>query len=107
MHGAPTLDWWLEALPADQESHVAFEIDYDDRRDLWGDLGAGLVARVRELRPRQARWVGVNFQSTVLEVFEPWAAEEIVYQWLWADLARINWVDGMLGPRPTGFGPML
>ena len=97
MYGAPTLlDWWLEALPAHQESEVSLQIDYEDRRDLWGSLGGEQAARVRRLRPRQARWIDVTLQSTVLEVFEPWAAEEIVYQWLWSDLKRINWTDGNL-----------
>jgi hypothetical protein len=60
--------------------------------------------QARSLRPRQARWLDVTLHSSVLEVFEPWAAEELVYHWLWDDLKRIRWVDGTLGGRPTGYG---
>lgn len=38
----------------------------------------------------------------VLDLDEDTAAEELVYQWLWSDLQRIKWVDGMLGQRPYG-----
>jgi hypothetical protein len=37
-------------------------------------------------------------------VFGPLAAEELVYGWLWDDLARIKWVDGKLGTGPLGYG---
>ncbi len=69
--------------------------------------GEELLARNRSLRPRQARWLDVSLQSTILEVFEPWAAEEIVYAWLWKDLARIDWTNGMLGSRPSDFESLI
>jgi hypothetical protein len=105
--GGPTMTWWLEAIPAGEASQIAIEIEHVEDRDLWGEIGHDLVIRARSLRPRQARWLDATLHSGFLEIFQPWAAEEIVYKWIWDDLKRIRWVDGVLRGRPTGYGGIL
>lgn len=105
--GGPTMTWWLEALPAEDASQLAIEIEDVEDRELWGEIGHGLAMRARSLRPRQARWLDATLHSGFLEIFEPPAAEELVYKWLWDDLKRIRWVEGTLRGRPTGYGGIL
>jgi hypothetical protein len=105
--GGPTMTWWLEALPAGEDAQVAIELKHVEDRDLWGAIGHELVMRARALRPRQAAWLDATLHSGFLEIFEPPAAEELVYSWLWNDLKRIQWVDGTLRGRPTGYGGIL
>ncbi len=105
--GGPTMTWWLEAQPCNDAIQVAIEIDHDPDRDAWRTIGPASVARARELRPEQARWLDMTLHSQYLDVFQPWAAEELVYKWLWDDLKRIRWVDGTLHGRPTGYAGQL
>src|ERR1035438_3155201 len=81
--GGPTMTWWLESQPSNDAIQVAIEIDPDPDRDAWRTIGPAMVARARELRPDQARWLDVTLRSQYLDVFQPWAAEELVYKWLW------------------------
>ena len=105
--GGPTMTWWLEALPAGEGAQIAIEIERVEDRDLWGAIGHQLVMRARSMRPRQAAWLDVTLHSGFLQIFESPAAEELVYSWLWNDLKRIQWVDGTLRGRPTGYGGIL
>jgi hypothetical protein len=103
--GGPSITWWLEALPASESIEIAIQLDHEYHRDVWFDEVRKALSRARVLRPKQSRWLDATMHNSVLEVFEPWAAEELVYGWLWEDLKRISWVDGLMGSRPTGFGP--
>lgn len=95
----PTIDWYLEPLPANQMSRVEFRLA--DQDDLWTErLDLGLSDRLKELRPRAAKWLYPIYHRSVLEVFTVYDAAELVYSWLWSDLDRIRWVDGLLGRRP-------
>jgi hypothetical protein len=62
------------------------------------------VSKLRRLRPRQSRWIGVVRHHGVLDLDEEDCVEELIYKWLWDDLARIKWVGGMLGTRKLGAG---
>ena len=102
--GAPTIVWWLEALSIGQTSCVQIAIEHEDRREEQFAEFRGTALQARALRPRQARWLDATMHSSILDVFELWSAQELVYDWIWDDLKRIKWVDGNLGNRPTGFG---
>ena len=104
--GGPTITWWLEALPTGKSIEIAIQLNSEDHRDVWFDEVREALTQARALRPGQSRWLDATMHNSVLEVFEPWAAEELVYGWLWEDLKRTSWVDGLLGGRPTGFGPI-
>jgi len=99
--GAPTMQWWLEALPTTEKSDVAIQLD-PERGEHWSPAnGQQILERTRALRPAQSQWLDLTMHNSILHVFEPWAAEELVYGWLWKDLERISWVDGMIGERPS------
>lgn len=99
--GAPLEDMWLEPLPEGSQSRV--EVHRAEGRPDWThDVWQERIAELRRLRPLQARWIGMVLHHGVLDLDEDTAAEELVYQWLWSDLQRIKWVDGMLGQRPYG-----
>jgi hypothetical protein len=102
--GGPTITWWLEALPRGDTSRVDIKIEHLDKRDEQHNEFRGAAHRSRAVRPQQARWLNATMHSSVLDVFELWSAQELVYHWLWNDLRRISWADGILGVRPTGFG---
>jgi hypothetical protein len=101
--GGPTLTWWLQALEPDKDIEIAITIDPVRDRHPWDEVdGHDLVMQARALRPQQARWLDTTLHDGFLDIFEPCAAEELLYKWLWSDLKRIRWTDGTLRGRPTG-----
>jgi hypothetical protein len=99
--GAPLEHVWLEPLPEGAVSEVDVDFAHGGR-DWDQDEWRRRLAQLRNLRPRQARWIGLVHHHGVLDLDDDAAAEEIVYKWIWDDLKRISWVDGLLGGRPTG-----
>jgi hypothetical protein len=99
--GGPTIAWWFEALPSDDTSRVEIKIECEDRRREQYEEFRGTALRSRTLRPREARWLDATLSSSMLEVFGLWSAQELVYHWLWDDLKRIRWVDGLLTQTPN------
>ncbi len=97
----PGMQWWLEPLAPGEESRVEVNLqDPAEPRDQfverWEHEAAKATQRARIYRPEQARWIGMFLKSHYLQVWQPLAAEDIVYEWLWHDLQRISWVDGQL-----------
>ncbi len=106
--GGPTLTWWLQALKPDNDIEVEITIDPVRDRHPWAEVnGHDLVMQARAFRPQQARWLDTTLHEGFLDIFEPWAAEELLYHWLWDDLKRIRWTDGMLKGRRTGYDQTL
>lgn len=93
---------WLDPLPEGSESRV--EARLAEVRQWDAERWRGQVQKLRRLRPRQARWIGVVHQQGVLDINKENCVEELVYKWLWDDLLRIKWVTGMLGTRMLGAG---
>jgi hypothetical protein len=93
---------WLDPLPEGSESRV--EASLAEVRQWDAERWQGQVQKLRRLRPRQARWIGVVHQQGVLDIDEENCVEELIYKWLWDDLSRIKWVSGMLGTRRLGAG---
>lgn len=99
LQGAPIADLWLDPLPAGSDSEV--HVWQDEGRFNWEpEDWEPQLAELRRLRPRQARWLDLSISGSVLDLDDDTAAEEVIYKWLWDDLTRIKWVDGLLGTRP-------
>jgi len=106
--GSPTIEWWFEAREEGETSQVDLRVREDDGIET--DFGADLelLERNRSLRPSVSEWLDVTVTHAVLDIYEPWAAEELALEWLWKDLAKIGWVEGMLlGSRPSGYGSLI
>ncbi len=95
--GAPTQNSWLDPLPYGSESRVEARFGKVGQWDA--DRWHRQVGKLRRLRPRQSRWIGVVHHQGVLDLDEENCVEELIYEWLWDDLARIKWVSGMPGAR--------
>lgn len=100
----PSLYWHFEALPYGESNRVSFSITEESvARTEFFD--AGICERVdnqrHALRPRKMHLIGnTAFQNSKLHLFEPTAATELVYNWLWDDLKQVSWVNGFLGSPP-------
>lgn len=58
--------------------------------------------RIAELRPQAARWLSAAWHvSFKVDMFGSSPATQLMYEWLWADLAAIGWVHGRLKDRPV------
>lgn len=103
--GAPTETMWLEPLPFGESSRVETRFGSGVRwnREEWQRRQSDL----RRLRPNQARWIGMVLHHGVLDLDNDSDVEELIYKWLWGDLGRIKWVDGLLGTRTPGSGLVL
>jgi len=93
-HSGYTISWYLEALPSDAETTV--DLQLHDHLIEW-DVLESLYSRLRSLRPEAAAWINTTLTSGILRIFRPDSATELAYSWLWDDLARVSWVDGLLG----------
>jgi hypothetical protein len=94
----PTIGWYFQALPRGKQSTVDFQ------------LGEGMVpvdshsvlGQLHSLRPEVADWIGATVWGGYLDIFGSSPATELAYHWLWDDLKKISWVDGLLGSPPWG-----
>lgn len=100
----PSLYWYFEALPHGESNRVSFSITEESlARTEFFD--AGIRERVdnqrHALRPHKMHLIGnTTFYHSGLHLFEPTAATELVYNWLWDDLKQVSWVNGFLGSPP-------
>jgi hypothetical protein len=94
--GMPHIRWYLEPLPYDSRSEVeirfgesfaGFEADRELLRSLTG--------RVRSLRPETAGWISAAIRGEAVGM-GPTPVTELVYNWIWDDLEKVSWVDGLL-----------
>lgn len=97
--GPPTLTWWLKALPKKSESQVQITFGLRDGYQERYNPFRKAAGRTVKLRPGSAHWLEATLHESAPEVFSLWSAQELVYGWLWDDLRRINWVEGLIGPR--------
>ncbi|MBD2181861.1 hypothetical protein H6S82_00135 [Planktothrix sp. FACHB-1355] len=100
LKGILGLEWYFEALPYEQQSYVDFRIGEDGHFMGDSSLHSRLDKRLLSLRPEAARWIRTSIHSAILDVFKPTSATELAYKWLWDDLKRVSWVDGLLGNAP-------
>jgi hypothetical protein len=96
----PTIRWHLEPLPFGSKSTVNFRLTDDEAEiDVRSfDLGS-LATRLRTARPEAGTWISPEVCWEALDIFHVSPATELVYDWLWRDLKKIDWVKGLLGGR--------
>lgn len=95
------MGWWLEPLPAGQPSRTQISMTEEPApntfRESWVAQAELFQQRISRLRPQQARWLVLSLHSQLLRGPSDSELDEIVLEWLWADLRQIGWVDGQLG----------
>lgn len=91
---APSAQWYFDPLPVGSSSTVEV-IEGDPYADEPGVND--LYERTRTLRPAQSEWIDATVTYGILDIFNRRPVTEYVYEWLWADLRRIRWVNGLLG----------
>ncbi|WP_223299281.1 hypothetical protein, partial [Paenibacillus darwinianus] len=93
----PGLDWYFDPLP--NGSKTSIEISLVLTGQVNHEKVSTLYDKLRLLRPKAAEWISSHHTSQLLDIFNNFPVREIVYNWLWNDLKRISWVDGILGHR--------
>lgn len=89
IHAGPALDWYLLALPLDQENQV--DIDY--RAEPWNSETA--ILRVHENRKQHRPHLsstGFATKGEILRLNCPTPVTDTVYDWLESDLKAIGWI---------------
>lgn len=93
----PGVEWCFEALPHGQQSYVDFCIGETGTLMKNVHFPSALNERLLSQRPEAAAGIRTSMHSQILDVFKPNSAIELAYSWLWDDLNRVSWVDGLLG----------
>jgi hypothetical protein len=91
-----SLKWHFEVLPYGEQSTVTFRFDEQDvlSNNAYTALNDQLNERLRLHRPQVYNWIGAtSFHWSDLEIFQPNSATKLIYNWLWDDLKRVNWVE--------------
>ena len=89
IHAGPALDWYLLALPPDQEN----EVDIDYLADPWNS--ETVILRVHENRKQyRPHLAGTGFatREEILRLNCPTPVTDTVYDWLESDLKAIGWI---------------
>jgi hypothetical protein len=95
-----SMHWHLEARPPGAESAV--EISFGDDGGFRQARFAAAFDALRSYRREAADLIGgpsIHTQSLSVVVSEVSPATELAYTWLWDDLRRVSWVQGLLGRR--------
>jgi len=96
--GAPGITWYLEPLPYGNASIVSLRQGSEDEMNqlFWDDSNYSyLSTQLRILRTEAAAWISPIKSSSVVANFGDDPATELVFEWLWRDLAEISWVKGL------------
>jgi hypothetical protein len=95
--GAPLLHWFFEPSYSGGNNLIDIEIankkNYDRIKNEWKST----VEKLKSSRPQASGWITSSLHHQVLEIFQSYPVTNIVYKWLWDDLKRISWVDGLIG----------
>lgn len=87
----PHVAWYLEPLPAGNDSSV--RIEFGEER-LQEEEFLALAARTRLARPEAAGWIS-PWENSFMSFYGKQPATDLAHQLLWDDLKRVSWVDGM------------
>jgi len=90
------LFWYME--PITDGGHDVIEILQGDPRAAGGDreLLDRLYSVSAEARPSRGRFASVSTHTTAASRFvHSYPVTNLAYSWLWADLKRLKWVEGM------------
>ena len=94
--GMPHIRWYLYPLPYDSRSEVEIQFgeslaDFEAGRELLYFL----TGRGRSLRPEAAGWISTAIHGESVGM-GPTPVTGLVYSWIWDDLKRISWIEGLL-----------
>lgn len=97
--GGPRMSWYWDPLP--HGSHSSIDIRLGKELLDFTNYYDEVTERLRRLRPAAATWISSRFHYPFIgRNLHTTPATELVYNWLWDDLRRVGWVDGLLGdPR--------
>ena len=91
----PYVAWYLDPLPPGSENVISVGVGHEragrERR-------LGVWRRTQAMRPEAAPWI-FSPEYADSEFFGKTPATVLTYEWLWDDLRRISWVDGMFHRR--------
>jgi hypothetical protein len=92
---SPYVAWYLEPLPLGSENELSVEIG---RERAGREHTLGVLRRTQSMRPEAAAWI-YSPEYADSEFFGKVPATELAYEWLWDDLKRVSWADGMFNRR--------
>jgi hypothetical protein len=81
-----------QPLPRGSGSEVAFTLQLEDK-PYDPDENQRIWDVFRSARPEMRRWPGRGMQ--LLNLWNATPASHVVYEWLWADLKALKWVEGI------------
>jgi hypothetical protein len=98
-----SFEWSMFALPLGEKSRAEITVTKSGDPELtgrwreeWIDGADQATESMKALRPDQSRWIGMGFSDHLWYGLGHLAMEEIVYEWLWKDLAHLKLVKGGL-----------
>jgi hypothetical protein len=83
--------WNLDPLPPGSENEI--QIDIGQERATREPM-LEVAERMHTMRPEVSRWI-----SSLQKFFGKTPATELAYEWLWDDLRRVSWVNGIFNRR--------
>jgi hypothetical protein len=92
---SPYVAWHLEPLPPESENELSVGIG---RERVGREYMLEVLRRTQSMRPEAAAWI-YSPEYADSEFFGKAPATELAYEWLWDDLKRVSWVDGMFNRR--------
>ena len=92
--GSPTVSWYFEVLPRGSQNSV--EIHPSERSRNIHLLLQDLTKKIDHLRPEASEFLSASIHSELSDIFSITPTTELVYRWLWNDLERVGWVNGIL-----------
>lgn len=98
-----SFEWSMFALPFGERSRAEITVTKSGDPELterwrknWINGADQATESLKGLRPEQSRWLGMGFSDHIWYGFGHLAMEEVVYGWLWKDLAHLKLVKGAL-----------
>jgi len=90
------MSWYWEPLSKPTKSVIDIQLgQFHIDEEKYFDMASN---RLASLRPEAAAWLDATLHRGVIsDILHVKPATEIVYEWLWDDLARKSWVNGLLG----------
>lgn len=95
------LSWYFEVRPRECSNIVDFNFAQQNTSVHDTGLQSVLDEKLNSLRPEATMWIGGTSMSwSSLDIFGLTPATDLAYSWLWNDLQRVAWVNGLLGNAP-------
>jgi hypothetical protein len=102
-----SFEWSMFALPLGEKSRAEIAVtkggdpELTERwRNDWINGADQATESLKALRPEQSRWLGMGFSDHLWYGLGHLAMEEVVYAWLWKDLAHLKLVKGGFPEAP-------